>query len=252
MARRTPYRVRRWVATAIGALLLGLSAWYSWHHFHDVTAPIAVLVGAGFFHFSEVAWHERHRLRALLFGGLGLLAAFISLAGVVSRVGTVADARLQARQSENLPRHQAQFALDEARAALAKAEAKASAECSSGRGPLCTGAEKREDAARQRVADARAKLAGVGAHTVEDPLARRLAALIPWASERAIQLYLPLLLPIWLELSGLILVSYGLAPRRDPPPVKAQKRRKKKKPAPRNKPGAPSAKVLPLVKKASA
>ena len=77
------HRVRRAVATVIGATLLGLSGWYSWVHFHDGTAPIAVLVGAGMF----LPWHERFRLRAVLFGGLALLAAFISHTGVVSRVG---------------------------------------------------------------------------------------------------------------------------------------------------------------------
>ena len=197
-------------------------------------------------HFAEVSWHERFQLRAVLFGGLALLAAFISLTGVVSRVGTAADARLQARQSENLPRDQAQAHLDEARQALKAAEAAASAECSSGRGPRCKGLEDREVAAQQRVGEARTKLAGVGAHTVEDPLARRLAAIIPGVSEGAIQLCLPLALPIWLELSGLVLVSFGLAPRRRAK-VKVRTRRAKKKATPRKSP-APSAKVVPFKK----
>ena len=70
MAKRSTHRVRRAAATVIGATLLSLSGWYSWVHFHDVTAPIAVLVGAGMLHFAEVSWHERFRLRAMLFGGL--------------------------------------------------------------------------------------------------------------------------------------------------------------------------------------
>jgi hypothetical protein len=152
---------------------LTLSGWYSWNHFHDVTAPIAVFVGAGMFHFAETSWHERYRLRALLFGGLAMLAAFISLTGVVSRVGAAVDARLQQRQTENLPRHQAELALGEAENELKTAEA----------------------AARQRVADARAKVAGLGARTVEDPLVRRLAAIVPGVSEAQVQLYLPLLFP---------------------------------------------------------
>ena len=242
------YLVRRAVATAVGIGLIGLSGWYSWTHFHDVTAPIAVAVGAGMLHFAEVSWHERKRLRALFFGGLALLAALISLTGVVSRTGSVADATLQARQSENLPRQQAQLALDEAKAAHKAAEAAAGAECSSGRGRRCTALEDREAAARKRVDDARVGLAGAGAHTAEDPLARRLAALLPGVSEGAIQLYLPLALPVWLELSGLLLVSFGLAPHRKVQPIARRAKRKKKR-APR-RPVTPSAKVVPFKKAA--
>jgi hypothetical protein len=250
VAKRFHYRVRRIIATAVGVGLLTLSGWFSWNHFHDVTAPIAVFVGAGMFHFAETSWFERFRLRAVLFGGLALLAAFISLTGVVSRVGSVVDARLQQRQSENLPRHQAQLALGEAEEELKTAEAAAGSECSSGHGPRCKGLEDREAAARQRVADARAKLAGLGARTVEDPLARRLAAIIPGVSEANVQLYLPLLLPTWLELSGLVLVSFGLAPPRRKVRIKARKRRVKQKRAPRHKPVARLGNVVRFPRKA--
>jgi hypothetical protein len=177
------------------------------------------------FHFAETSWLERFRLRALLFGGLTMLAALISLTGVISRVGSAADARLRQRHSENVPRTQAELALNEAREAFKAAEAAASAECSSGRGSKCLGLEEQEKSARQRVEDARTKLDGVGAHTVEDPLARRLAAIIPGLSEGAIQLYLQLMFPMWLELSGLVLVSFGLAPPRRKVRSRARKRR---------------------------
>jgi hypothetical protein len=95
--------------------------------------------------------------------------------------------------------------------------------------------QDREAAARQRVDEARTKLAGVGAHTVEDPLARRLAATLP-VSEGAIQLYLPLLLPVWLELSDLVLVRFGLAPPRREVRSKARRRRAKQKAKPHKSP----------------
>jgi hypothetical protein len=213
MAGLRVYRVRRVIATVSGTALLGLSGWYSWLHCHDVSAPLAVIVGAGMFHFAETSWQERFRLRAMLFGGLAVLAAFVSLTGALSRVGTVADTRLQERQTQNLPRIQAGDELAAAVEALATAEAAARAKCSSGRGPGCRVLEDREAAARQRVDAARTKLAGLGVRTVEDSLARRLAAILP-VSETQVQLYLPLALPMWLELSGLVLVSFGLAPRR--------------------------------------
>lgn len=78
MARKPIYSLRRTVATLAGAGLTGLSAWYTWQHYHDVSAPIAAVVGAGMFHLVETCWRDRSPFRALLFLGLGLLAASIT------------------------------------------------------------------------------------------------------------------------------------------------------------------------------
>ena len=42
-------------------------------------------------------------------------------------------------------------------------------------------------------------------------MARRLAG-VTGLPEAAIALYQPLMLPVWLELSGLVLLTYGLSP----------------------------------------
>lgn len=219
------YTAQRLAASLIGAGLVGLSGYLTWEHSHDFTAPIAAVVGAGMFHFGESAWRARRWLTGTLLGLLGLLAVAISLAAVIDRSSSRYDAAHQSRASENLPRVAAQKAETEAKEALAKAEAAASAECLSGNGPRCTGLEKRAAEARERLKGARAELAKLGAQTAEDPAARRIAGVLG-VSEAQIAMVQPLLLPIWLELSGLALLTYGLSSsgrkRRDPEAVALQ------------------------------
>ena len=81
------------------------------------------------------------------------------------------------------------------------ARCSAVAECTSGRGPKCEGLEDRADAARRRVAEAGTELVRLGSGIVEDRAAKRLAAFLP-VSEGTIGLATPLILPVWLELSG--------------------------------------------------
>ena len=186
-------------------------------------------------------------IRFGMLGILGIAAAVISGSVVLERVSATHETRTHAKRSDNLPRLEAQAALDEARKALQTAEAATAAECSSGRGPRCTGLEKREDAARQRVADARSKLAGLGAHTAENPAASLLG---PWAT--TFQLATLLGLPMWLELAAPVVLAYAFAPLPKPEPVRKRKARKRKsKRSPRKPPAPPSANVVPL-KKASA
>ena len=74
-------------------------------------------------------------------------------------------------------------------------------------GPRCTALETREERPRQRVADARSKLVGLGAQTVDDPAASLLGA---WAE--TFQLATLLGLPLWLELAAPVVLAYGFAP----------------------------------------
>jgi hypothetical protein len=238
MASIVAYRLRRIAATVMGAGLVGLSGWFTWQHTSDMTAPIAAIVGAAMLHFCEAAWAERQRLRAIAFAALAALASLICLTAVLDRVATTYDTKLQGRQSENLSRVEAEKALTTAEATAQAAEAAALAECTSGRGPRCKGLEERADGARQRVAEARAELVRLGSAIVVDPAARRLAAILP-VSEATIGLAQPLMLPVWLELSGLVLLTYGLAPGAPKAPSKPagakarRKRRTPRKPAPK-------------------
>jgi hypothetical protein len=98
--------------------------------------------------------------------------------------------------------------------------------------------EEREAKARSRVDAERAKLVGLGAETVVNPVANVLGE---WAGlyHRA----LPLALPIWLELAAPVVLAYGFAPgRKLPEPAPRKPKRRKAKRGPR-KPAGPSAKA---------
>ena len=152
----------------------------------------------------------------------------ISGTAVLHRVSATQEAHLQSARSNNLPRVEADKALTEAKEALAAASAAAEGECRSGRGARCAGLEQREEATRQRVVEARAKLIGLGARAVEDPGAQRIAALLP-ISAATYQQIAPALLPLWLELTAPLLLSIGLAPSRRRARAQLLNRSKRKK-----------------------
>lgn len=225
MAHTYDYIALRVVAIAMALGLTGYSAWLSWSHFGEPAGPIAAITGAGLFVFGEYAWRDRQWLRAVLLFGLGALALVISGSAVLHRVSANQAVQLQAARSQNLPRVDAEKAVSEAKEALAAASSAAVAECRSGRGSRCQGLEQREETARQRVADARAKLVGLGAEIEVDPGARRIAAVLP-VSVETYQAASPAVLPLWLELTAPLLLSVGLAPSRRKKP-KAKQRRKR-------------------------
>jgi hypothetical protein len=243
MARLRDYFVTRIVAIGMASGLTGYNAWLSWSHFGEPSGPIAAVTGAGLFVFGEYAWRDRQCLRALCLFGLGALALVISGTAVLHRVSATHEAHLHSARSSNLPRVEADKALTDAKEALAAASAAAEVECRSGRGARCRGLEQREEATRQRVVEARAKLVGLGAHVVEDSGAQRIAAFLP-ISATTYQQLAPALLPLWLELTAPLLLSIGLAlPHRQ---AKAQVRKRKRKRRLGNKPLAPSPAVVPL------
>jgi hypothetical protein len=228
MARRRDSLVLRIVAIGMALGLTGYSAWLSWSHFGEPSAPIAAVTGAGLFVFGEYAWHNRLRLRALFLFGLGGLALAISGTAVLHRVSATQEARLQAARSGNLPRLEADKALTDAKDALISAASAAARECRSGRGARCRGLEQREDAARQRVAGARARLTELGVPTVEDPGSQRIAAILPMTAA-TYQQFAPTLLPLWLELTAPLLLSIGLGPSRRPIRVPLRKRKARRR-----------------------
>lgn len=228
MAHLRDFIVLRIVATSMAFGLTGYSAWLSWSHFGEPSGPIAAVTGGGLFVCGEYAWRDRQRLRALLLLGLGALALVISGTAVLHRVSATQEARLQLARSNNLPRVEADKALTDAKEALAAASAAAEGECRSGRGARCAGLEEREEATRQRVVEARAKLVGLGARVVEDPGAQRIAAFLP-ISAATYQQIAPALLPLWLEMTAPLLLSIGLAPSRRRARAQLLNRSKRKK-----------------------
>src|SRR5262245_37573626 len=183
------------------------------------------------------------------------MALALSGNAVLHRVAATQDARLQTARSYNLPRQLADKALTDAKTALAATEKEASDECRSGRGKACKALEQREAEARQRVEDARTKLAGLGAQRTEDPGAASLAAIVPWLTPEQIQQAMPALLPLWLELAAPVLLSLGLSPpRREAPAKQTRAKRPKKRRRATRKPAAAkkatTGTVLPFTKKA--
>jgi hypothetical protein len=237
------YYLRRLAAIALGLCLTGYSAWASWSHGHDLIGPLAAVSAAGMLTLCEYAARDRRWVHFGALGVLGLAAACLSGSIVLERVSHSQEARFGAAKSANLPRQQAQKALAEAQKALTKAEAEASAECSSGRKGRCLSLEVRETAARQRVASARSELVALGAEVAVNPAA---TALGEWAT--TMQMASLLGLPLWLELAAPVVLAYGLGPgrRKAPEPEPKSKRRKGKRAKPRQKPAA-SDQVIPWV-----
>jgi hypothetical protein len=73
------------------------------------------------------------------------------------------------------------------------------------RGPKCLDLEEKRDKARKALATAAPVQSA-------DPGAERLAAVLG-IDESSVQLYVPLLLPLGLELGGFVFLAFGLAPR---------------------------------------
>jgi len=205
------FYIRRSLAAGAGAGLAGLCAYYAYDYYQSVSAPIAVLVGALLLHLAESCRHERYYIRAGVFTALAATAVLISVIATVNRVAGIHDARVAEAKTQNLGGAQAGLSLEDAKAALAAAVAARESECGTGRGTQCRKKEDAEAAARAVLAPARQAVAAAGAQIVEDPGTRRLAAFLP-VSEATIQLYQPLLLPVWLELTALATLTYGLAP----------------------------------------
>jgi hypothetical protein len=217
------YYLRRLVAIVLGVALPGYSAWASWTHHGDLIGPLAAVSAAGMLCFAEYAARDRRWVHFGALGVLGIAAAVISGSIVLERVSHSQEARFGAARSANLPRVEARKALAVAEKALEKAEAESSAECASGRKARCASLEVREQAARQRVAAARAELTGLGAEVAVNPAA---TALGDWAT--TFQLATLLGLPLWLELAAPAVLAYGFGPgpRKGPEPRTKERRRR--------------------------
>lgn len=234
--RRVPrWDIRRGVSTLAGSTLVGLAAWYAWEHFKDPAAPIAAVFGAVMLHLGQHAWRSQQRALACSLAALSVFALLISLTAVIGRVASQNDVRSHTIASSNEMRRLAEVEEAEAKADRDAAARIALAECSRAdnpkadpRGPKCIAAEKREKEARERLDAARERLALMGVAKVEDSGARRLAAILP-LTEAQIALYQPLLLPIWLELSGLALLTFGLSHRTAEPPEKIRRKKRRTK-----------------------
>jgi hypothetical protein len=185
----------------------------------------------------------RYALAVMLY--LAMVPALsVILCAAIERTGGAKDTADRDRQAIAQKIELARDAVKDAKADVVAAEAKATAECATGRGPKCLQLEAKVEAARKRVEAARGEVAQAGV-VPKDPMASRLAAVLP-VSEAAISLYQPLILPLAISITGLLLITVGAhSPRRR----KVQKRmgRRKRRPQPKL---PPSAKVIPLRRRA--
>ncbi len=156
--------------------------------------------------FAERAAKSGQPAKAVMLWVFFALALGFSLSSSISRSSSYATGKIvhveQANEKAGL-----------AQEAYAPDQKAAEAECATGRGPQCHKLEDKVDADRKALATAAPTQS-------TDPGAERIATVLG-VDENEVQLYLPLLLPLGLELGGFIFLATGLAPaalRRDTEP----------------------------------
>jgi hypothetical protein len=191
-----------------------------------VLAGAACTILSGFLPWiGERAWKEGQQVAAVFAFLIFPLAISTIVFAAIERSGSAMD-RANAPVAEQSRRIElAASAIADAKTASDKATAAASAECATGRGPICQGLEVREREARDALSDARSAAGNVGPHKT-NPLVSRLVAMLPLTSEQ-VTLYEPLVLPVTLSLLSVLCVAIGLGrPRqkskpKDPPATNA-------------------------------
>ncbi|MBS0252413.1 MAG: hypothetical protein JSR78_15250 [Proteobacteria bacterium] len=174
-----------------------------------VLAGAACTMLSGFLPWiGEKAWKDAQRLAGFFaFCILPLALSTIALAAI-ERSGSAMDAANMPVTAQSRRVQLADDAIADAKVALDKASAAASAECSTGRGPHCESLESREAQAQAKLDDARAKAGNVGANKT-NALTSRLVAMLP-LSEDQVTLYEPLVLPLTLSLLSVLCTAIGL------------------------------------------
>lgn len=194
---------------------------------------VVTVVAAGLLPLAERCWRRgRCLLAAMLLAAL-VPALSVVFCAAVERTGGAKDAADRDRQAIALRSELARAAEKDAKADVKAIEAKAEAECATGRGPKCLGLEAKVEEARRRVEAARGAVAQAGV-VPKDPMAVRLAAVLP-VSEEAVALYQPLVLPLAISVLGLLLIAVGAHSPKPRKGLKVKGRRKRRR-KPRSKP----------------
>lgn len=149
--------------------------------------------------FAERCSKDGQPAKAALLWLFFSLAVGFSLTASIARTSSYSESRSASVEQTNAKAKLAREAYEQATAAR-------DAECASGRGPKCKGLEDRADQLRSELATASPVQSA-------DPGAERLAAVLG-VGQDAVALYVPLLLPLGLELGGFIFLAAGLAPAR--------------------------------------
>ena len=228
MAQQTArYSPSQGGAMVLGTILMGLDSYGAYESTHKaelgisyltLAAPCIGIAACVLPILIARAWGVGHHLKAAVFFVALAAAGSVVVMAALERTGTAQDRTVTARQSTNQRVSLARAGIATAETALAEARARVVAECTSGRGRRCRAAEQQAEAALQGVSAARAALVQAGVVVAEDPRAKTLATLLPFLSERTIELYAPAVLPLSMLVVGFALLLYGVphhAPERD-------------------------------------
>jgi hypothetical protein len=189
---------------------------------------VVTLAAAGLPIFAGRCWHDRRYVLALLLWAALVPAMSVVFTAAVERSGGARDGANRDRQVIAQRIELKRSAEKEATAVADSDELAAKAECATGRGTKCQGAEARADNSRQRLEAAREAVAKAGVAPT-DPQARRLAAILP-VSEEAIALYQPIILPVAISAIGLLLIAAGAhQPKRREAPKRMGKRKRRRR-----------------------
>lgn len=215
---------------------------------------VVTIAAAGLPILAGRCWRGGRWLLAIMLWMAMVPALSVILCAAVERTGGAKDAGDRDRQVIAQKIGLARETVADAKAEVVAAEAKAAAECSRSqnpkvdpRGPFCKAAEERADKSRKRLEVARGELAKAGV-APKDPMVSRLAAVIP-VSEADIALYQPLVLPLSISITGLLLIAAGAhSPTRRK--VKTRRSKRKRRSRSRHLSQPSSAKVIPLRRRA--
>ncbi len=237
---KTSIPLSKLTATGLGVALAGVETWLNSEHIARVegwaSSLVVAVVVASVSAAASLPLAERAVKAGQIAKAIGLAVFFctmvaFSFCASVERVGSKRDGEKVLAHSDNVRVKLAQDAYDAARKT-------AEGECAKSRGTKCREAEK-------AVTEARKALSEKPAERIEDSMARRISAALPFLTEEQVALYQPLALPVGLQLGGFLMLALGLAPKS---PEAGQPRRKKgnRKSKRTRKSQAQTAKVVPF------
>ena len=224
---KTKYYIHSWPSTIGGAIAAGYSiallcsdgfaTGFTFKH-----AAMPALVGLTVL-FAHEAWRAGKELKAVSFVAFLALATFGSVAIVSETMGRTAESR-DAKVSEATKDVNAYAALlanlDRANKLAAEAESWVASECKTGLGPKCRGVtftrDQRQAFAEKLRKDAEAHKAPAPIDSKADRVAA-VAALFGFGEatvKKAVHMFEPFVLPLFLELGAIFLLGFGVRTRK--------------------------------------
>jgi len=216
-----------------------------------VTACAAILLPLA----ERCVRDKRYVLAAFLIAAL-VPALLLIFCAAVERTGGAKDQATRDRQSVAAVISSREIAVTKAEAEVADKDLVVTNECTKAPkgvdpdGPRCRAAKKLVAESRERLDAARDKLEKSGVAPKSDPMAKRLAAVIPGLTEEAVLLYQPLTLPLTISMLGILLIAAGARPPKPRKVVKERRGKRKRRPVRKAQPSVGRNNVVPLRKRA--